>query len=244
MAHPVDAPVTASPERASLFEDFIDIFYAPSKVFARRANSGFWAVTLILAVVIGALVFANSGAMEGITDAEFQRQATKMMEQNPQLTLEQIEKGRGVGEMITKVGAFLFMPLTVLLLGLMVLLAGKIFGAKLGFAAAAMIAAYSEVPRILEQVLVSVQAMLLDTDAMTSRAQLSLGASRFLDPDTTSAGMLALLQRVDPFTIWVTILLGIGIAVVGKVPREKGMLAAALLWLVGSVPALITFMVT
>jgi Sulfite exporter TauE/SafE. len=111
------------------------------------------------------------------------------------------------------------------------------------FGAAAMIAAYGGA-RLLEQVLVSLQAMLLDTSAMTSRAQLSLGASRFLDPDTASAGMLTLLQRVDPFTIWVTILLGIGISVVGKVPREKGMLAAALLWLVGSVPALITLMVT
>ena len=244
MAHPVDAPVTASPERASLFEDFIDIFYAPSKVFARRANSGFWAVTLIITVVIGALIFANTGAMQAITDAEFQRQATQMIEKNPAMTMEQIEKGRGIGEAVTKFVGFVIMPLAVLLLGFMVWLVGKIFGAKLGYTAAAMIVAYSYIPRILEQVLVSLQAMLLDTSAMTSRAQLSLGASRFLDPDTASAGMLTLLQRVDPFTIWVTILLGIGISVVGKVPREKGMLAAALLWLVGSVPALITLMVT
>ena len=244
MAHPVDAPVTASPERASLFEDFIDIFYAPSKVFARRANSGFWAVTLIITVVIGALMFANTGAMQAITDAEFQRQATQMIEKNPAMTMEQIEKGRGIGEAVTKFVGFVIMPLAVLLLGFMVWLVGKIFGAKLGYTAAAMIVAYSYIPRILEQVLVSLQAMLLDTSAMTSRAQLSLGASRFLDPDTASAGMLTLLQRVDPFTIWVTILLGIGISVVGKVPREKGMLAAALLWLVGSVPALITLMVT
>ena len=244
MANPVDAPVTASPERASLFEDFIDIFYAPSKVFARRANSGFWAVTLIITVVIGALMFANTGAMQAITDAEFQRQATQMIEKNPAMTMEQIEKGRGIGEAVTKFVGFVIMPLAVLLLGFMVWLVGKIFGAKLGYTAAAMIVAYSYIPRILEQVLVSLQAMLLDTSAMTSRAQLSLGASRFLDPDTASAGMLTLLQRVDPFTIWVTILLGIGISVVGKVPREKGMLAAALLWLVGSVPALITLMVT
>ena len=244
MANPVDAPVTASPERASLFEDFIDIFYAPSKVFARRANSGFWAVTLIITVVIGALIFANTGAMQAITDAEFQRQATQMIEKNPAMTMEQIEKGRGIGEAVTKFVGFVIMPLAVLLLGFMVWLVGKIFGAKLGYTAAAMIVAYSCIPRILEQVLVSLQAMLLDTSAMTSRAQLSLGASRFLDPDTASAGMLTLLQRVDPFTIWVTILLGIGISVVGKVPREKGMLAAALLWLVGSVPALITLMVT
>ncbi|MHB1298873.1 MAG: YIP1 family protein [Gemmatimonadaceae bacterium] len=242
MAQTIDAPVTASPEKASLFEDFIDIFYAPSKVFARRANSGFWAVTLILTVVIGALVFANSGAMDSITDAEFQRQATKMMEKNPQLTMEQIEQGRGIGEMMAKVGGFVFMPIAVLLLGLAVWLVGKMFGAALGYTAGAMIAAYSYIPRILENVLVGLQGMLLDTSALTSRTQLTFGVTRFMDADTTSAGMLALLSRLDLFTIWVTILLGIGISVVGKIPREKGMIAAAVLWVVGTLPALLAFM--
>jgi hypothetical protein len=47
--------------KASVFEDFIDIFHAPSQVFARRANSGFGVQLLIISLVAAALAFANRG---------------------------------------------------------------------------------------------------------------------------------------------------------------------------------------
>ncbi len=45
-------------EKASLLDDFMDIFYAPSAVYARRANKSFWVPLLIISVltVIGTLI--------------------------------------------------------------------------------------------------------------------------------------------------------------------------------------------
>src|SRR5262245_52362852 len=46
-------PTTSAtpPEKASLIEDFIDIFYTPSTVFARRAKSGFGLPLLVIVVI-------------------------------------------------------------------------------------------------------------------------------------------------------------------------------------------------
>jgi hypothetical protein len=67
--------------------------------------------------------------------------------------------------------------------------------------------------------------------------RLTWSTARFFDPDTANAGLLAVLSRFDVFTIWVTVLLGIGVAVIAKVPRSKGYAAAAIAW---AVPTLIS----
>ena len=47
--------------------------------------------------------------------------------------------------------------------------------------------------------------------------------------------VLTLLARIDLFTIWCTILLGIGLAVIGKIPRSKAMTAAFIVWILATV---------
>ncbi len=234
----VDAPTTPTPEKASLLEDFIDIFTSPSQVFARRADSGFVVVTLVLTLLIGVLYFANRGPMQGIMDAEFGRAVADIQEQNPGMTAEQVEGMRGIMEMSATFGVIVFIPIIVLALGFATWLVTKLFGGSIAFKAGLMIAAYSYLPRVVESVLVAVQGLVLDTSTMTGRYQLSLGVGRFMDPATTSAGLLGVVGRIDLFTIWITILIGIGISVVAKIPREKGMMAAAVIWVIGAVPAL------
>ncbi|HET9682570.1 MAG TPA: hypothetical protein VFP15_00585, partial [Gemmatimonadaceae bacterium] len=58
------APAPAKP--ASRWEDFIDIFYAPSSVYERRARSGFGIPMLVITVLIGLIFIANSSAMQPI----------------------------------------------------------------------------------------------------------------------------------------------------------------------------------
>jgi hypothetical protein len=63
-----------------------------------------------------------------------------------------------------------------------------------------------------------------------------------LDPATTSAGALQLAARVDVFTLWVTVLLAIGLVHAGNVPKSKGVLAGVLVFVIGSLPALFQFL--
>ena len=231
------APTPVKP--ASRWEDFIDIFYAPSSVYERRANSGFGIPMLVVTVLIGVISLANMGVMQPIMDAEFTRATAAAMKQNPQLTPEMMEKGRAIGETFAKIGAFVFIPIAMFLTGLVLWIVGKFFNAKQTLAAAIMVAAYAYVPRILENILNGVQGLLMDPGSLDGRYRISLGLARFLDPATASPMMLALLGRVDLFTIWVTVLLAIGLAVTGKIPRSKAALAAVLVWIIGTLPAVL-----
>ncbi len=226
----------AEPEKASVWEDFIDIFYAPSAVFARRENGSFWIPMLVVSLLLGIIFFATSGVLQPMLDAEFDRGMESAMRQNPQLTPEMMAKGRGIGETMAKVMAFIIGPIVIFFVGLVLWGAGKIVEARQTFHAALVVAAYSYVPKLLEGVLAGVQGLILDPSTLDGRYRVTLGPGRFLDPDTASPVLLALVGRLDVFTLWVTVLLAIGLAVTGRISRQRAALAAAIVWLVGALP--------
>jgi len=227
----------AKPAKASLLDDFMDIFYAPSAVFARRANKSFWAPLLIVVVLIGVIYFANRDLLDPIMEAEFARAAAKNP-QMQQLNADQLAAARKMSGMIATIGAFLFAPITLLLLGVVIWVVGKFFDATESMNAAIVVATFAYVPRVVEGIVSRVQGLFIDTSNLNSRYSLSLGVGRFLDPDTTSPILLGLVGRIDVFTIWVTVLIAIGLAVTGKISRGKAAIAAAIVWLVGSLPTL------
>jgi hypothetical protein len=231
------SPKTVAP--AAWWEDFVDIFYAPSQVYARRTGSGFGLPMLVVTVLLALLALANSGVMQPIMDAEFARTAAATMRKDPRITAEMMEKGRPFGEAIAKYGAIVFVPVGMFLTGLMLWIVGKFFDAREQLADAIMVAAYAFMPRVLEAVLAGVQGLLIDPASLNGRYKLSLGLGRFLDPDTASPMLLALLGRVDLFTIWVTVLLVIGLSVTGRIPRARAAVAGVLMWLVGAIPAIL-----
>ncbi|MEP6857186.1 MAG: hypothetical protein ABI994_02290, partial [Gemmatimonadales bacterium] len=67
------------PGRAGLWEDFVDIFYDPSAVFARRADGKYGMALLLLIAVGTVLFFLTKNAMSPIMDAEFARQGAAAM---------------------------------------------------------------------------------------------------------------------------------------------------------------------
>jgi hypothetical protein len=231
------APAAAKP--ASRWEDFVDIFYAPSSVFARREHSGFGIPLLVCTVLIGVISVANMGVLQPILDAEFGRNMAAAMKANPNLTAESMQKMRGVGESIAKIGSFIGTPIAIFFVGLFLWVAGKLVGARTTLAAALMVAAYAWVIRVVQSVLYGVEGLLMDPAALNGQYRLSFSPARFLDPDVASPLLIAVLGRFDIFTIWVTVLLGIGLAVTGKISRQKAFLAAALVWLLGGLPAIL-----
>src|SRR5919112_5756627 len=89
---PLDDAPAAAQSKASRWEDFIDIFYAPSTVFARRADSGFLLPMVVVTLLTGVLYIMNSGVWSEVMDAEMTRALAK---QSQQLTAEQLQKVRG-----------------------------------------------------------------------------------------------------------------------------------------------------
>jgi hypothetical protein len=228
--------IEPSPAKASLWEDFVDIFYAPSSVFARRADGKFGIPLLLLIVVGVVLFFLTKNAMQPIMDAEFARNSAKMMAKNPNMTAEQLAQGRGFFEMLAPVFFAIVLAISIVGTGIVLWLVGKLFDAKESVAAAIMIATYSEVPRLVQILVNAAQALFMSPEKLNAANSVGFNIARFMDPDKASAVMIALASRVDLFTIWVTVLLAIGIHVVGKIPRQQAAIVAAITWVVGSLP--------
>ncbi|HEX9582431.1 MAG TPA: YIP1 family protein [Gemmatimonadales bacterium] len=233
------APSGAPATQVSVWEDLVDIWYTPAAVFARRQQGAFWVPLVVVTVVLGGLFLLNSRLLAPMMDAEFDRGMAAAMRANPQLTPEMAERGRAFGTMFARIGAFVFVPIAVFCTGLALWLLGKLVEAKESFGTALAVAAYAYVPRVLEALLAGIQGLLLDPDSLDGRYRVSLGIGRFLDPDTVSPVLLAVVGRVDVFTLWITVLLAVGLSVTGKISRSNAAVAAGLVWVVGALPTLL-----
>jgi hypothetical protein len=225
------------PAKAGLWEDFVDIFYTPSSVYARRSDGKFGLALLFLVIVGTVLFFVTKNAMQPIFDAEFTRQTAAAMRKNPNITAEQMAASRNFFDMLGPVFFAVILTISVLGTGVILWLVGKLFDAKESVAAAIMIATYAEVPRIVQILTNAAQALIMSQDKLNAANSVGFNLARFMNPDTTSPVLIALGARVDVFTIWVTILLAIGLHVVGKIPKQQAYIAAAITWVVGALPA-------
>lgn len=230
-------PVSAKP--ASLWEDFIDIFVSPSEVFERRREYGFFMPLLVFVVVTVVITLLGRSVMQPIIDSEFSRGIAAAARKNPQINAQAMEGTRALTQKLTPifiaVGAFI----SPLIVGVILWIVGKFFQAKESIGAACMIATYAFFPRILDSLLRVVQGFMMDPSKLNGQYRVTLSAAHFLDPDVASPVMVALLGRIDLFTIWVTILLGIGLAVVARIPKSRAMMAAAIVFIIGSLPAIL-----
>lgn len=225
----------APPATSSIWEDFIDVFISPAELFRRRRDGRFGHAILVLVVVTAVIFFGTRGAMEPIFDAEFQRS----MASRPGMTPEQLEAARNMGRTLAPLTVLIGLPIAALLLGAMVWLGARSVGGRISYPQGAAIATFSMFPRLVEAVTNAVQALLMDQGKLISLHRLKLGVSRFLDPDQTSALTLALLGRLDLYTLWVTLLIAIGIKQMTALPGSRVAAAAVLIWLIGAFPALL-----
>lgn len=228
-----DAP--AQPETASFFEDWIDIFYAPSAVFRRREHANPWWPLLTVVVVLGVLSFLTFSTMQPIAEAEMMRAMAKQ-----QLTPEQIDRAKTMGMAFARWGAVFFFPIAIVFLALVCWLLGKAFGSKQEYGPAVTMVSYAYAPRVIGVVLVAVQGLVMDMSKLTAAAQITISPARFLDPATANPMLTAVLSRLDVFILWETVLLAIGVYVMGKITKENAVVFGIVLWLLGTLPALRT----
>jgi hypothetical protein len=227
------------PPAPSVWEDLLEIFYAPAQVFARRQEEGFFLALIVFGTLITAIYFATRGVMQPIFDAEFHRGIAAAMKRDPRITPENAEQFRGTAAVFGGLIVIAYGFLGPLFTGLVLWLAGKLVEAKEEAGTAIMVAVYSLYPRVLEAVINTLQVLVLPEDRLKGINSIKLGVSRFLDPDATSPVILALLSRVDLFTLWVTALLAIGLSVTGRVSRAQAAVAAAAVWVVGALPTVL-----
>ncbi len=229
-----DATTDATP---SVFEDLLDVLYKPATVFERRRDTAAFGLgLLVIAIAIIVMFFAFRGIMEPVFDAEFKRGAAQAMKNNPQITAEMMQKGQEIGKKFMVLGVAFYAFIIPLLIGLILWFLGKLFGSVAEIGQMMMVSVYAMVPRVIEGVINAVQLLVLPDTAVTSRYSIMFGVGRFLDVNTVSPMVLALVGRIDVFTLWVTAILIIGLKVLGRLPALQAVIVGALIWLVGALP--------
>jgi hypothetical protein len=233
---PDQAAVHQAQPRASIWEDFIDIFVSPREVFARRVDGRFGLALLVLTVLVGGLFYASQGLLARAYDADFQRMIAQMSESGNRMSEEQVAQMRSMTGTFATLGTVVAVPVGALILGVVIWALGKLFASRATLAVAMAIATYSQFPKILQTAASMVQGLLFDPDSMS---RTSVGPARFVDPDTSSLLTVALLTRFDLFVLWSTVLVGVGLYVAGRVTKTNAAIAAALVWVIGSIPLLV-----
>jgi hypothetical protein len=232
-------PPPPKPDEPGVFEDLIEIFTAPAKVFARRAKQGGAALFFIVAIVLGALGYTAKPILEPIAEAQMTKAMAKAKADNPQMTDDQIATAKAMQMKIVGVTFMLGPAMALLFLGIIVWIVGKVFGAAVNFGSSMVIASLVWVPRIIGSVIIDIQALMAnDTSVFTNQSQITLSPARFMDPGTTGAMLLTFVSRIDLLVIWSTILLGVAYMVAGKLPKSKAIAAAITVWAIPTLFAL------
>lgn len=229
-------PPTTAAATGSVWEDMIDIFYAPTPVFERRRDGRFGIQLLVLTVLFIVLYFATRPYLEPMYDAIWAQATDGIRKSNPNVTDEQLSKMQGVSEKFGVVSVALGTPFLVLGVAVVLWLVGKLFDSMLSFKQSMVVATMSQFPKLVDWVVMGVQGLLMNPASIDTMYSVKMTPARFLGADAAPI-MVALAGRLDLFLIWSTILIAIGLHVIGRVPMAKAAVAAAIAWFVGALPA-------
>jgi Yip1 domain len=232
------SPPGAPPaEPMSVPEACFSILFAPSRVFAERQTRD-WVVPLILLTVLVALLFYGTKPyIQPALDAEMSRQMAATARANPQLTPAQIDGIRGMQDKFAIVSVIVGVPLVVISLAILLWVIGRFVESKQALKAAFVVATFAYFPKVLATLAGGLIGIARDPAHLTGLYSLSAGPGFFLDANTSPV-VLALVGRLDVFTLWITALLAIGLHITGKVPKAQAYIVGAVIWIIGALPGL------
>jgi hypothetical protein len=227
-----EAPGTAGPS------DLFEIYYAPSEVYERRKEGSFGLPLVVFVIATILLYFVTRDLLRPVTDAEWRLASRTMMEKNPQITADQIAGFKAMGEKFSVVAIAIYAVVGPLLAGLLLWIVSKFAGLKARLPVAITIAVFALYPMLIEFIANAVQMFVVSEDSVTSRFSLSLGPARFLRDASPST--LALVGHIDLFTIWIAVLMFIGLKVAVRATTAQAATVAVVMWLLGFLPAVIS----
>lgn len=234
MATESAAPAGAA-KQSGVIEDILEVLYAPSLVFDRTRNAKVMSYLLVTTAFVLIVMLATKNLVDPWMEAQADLSIRLAAENGKPVPDEAIGATRAFmswGFLATAVFVTLLGPLVN---GLLLLLGSKVGGAKLTFGQASVIAALGGIPRLFNYIAMPVQGLLLDAEKARSVSDFSLGPARFVDPATTPPPLLALLASIDVTRVWQFVLTGIGVAVVARVSKGNGFIAAAIMLALGTI---------
>jgi hypothetical protein len=217
-------------ERTSRWEDYIDVFVSPAELYRRRAQDrvGPPLVTLLLLGVFFYFVMlpANRIIMQASIVA------------NPEAA-QALER---MGTLLQILGS-IFVPVTYLFViasaAAVLLIVGRVLEIPTEFSRTMLVATYAAFTYLLAQVAGGVAVLLHGDTALDLIRHVSFGPLRFVGHPEMNPVISAVLRRFELFTLWQTVLWGVGLAVIYRVSRIQAAATAGITWLLLALPAIV-----
>lgn len=217
---------TATTKQGSVWEDLLEVLWAPSTVFDRSRSRGVGMYLMVLTAMFVVVLLATKGLLQPYIDANYDLQVIKMAEQGQKMPAEAVAQGRKFAGYFLLV-TFAFTPIfSGLFGGLLTWVGAKLAGAGIPVSRALFVATLASVPRLLSLLATAVQGAVLDTSNVKSLFDASIGPARFVDAVSTSPAILGVLASLDLFTLWNVLITAVGVSVIARVSRGAGWLAS------------------
>lgn len=227
-----DTAVEAAPQKASRWEDFIDIVFSPSEVFARRGNEAWLTAFIVLSVINVALYYLLLPVTGPTIEAAMVENAP------PNVTAAQMAQGAKM----MKIGMGIIAPVMYLVMilgtGLALKLVAALFDGKPTWRQSFAITTHAHFITVIQGLIVAFTIFIMNMmGAQPSGKNASFGLLRFVDVGS-DAVMRTLLGRTDLFAIWIAALFAVGLVTVVKMEKVKAILTAAIVWALIALPSL------
>lgn len=222
-------PVEPEQEKASRWEDYIDVFFSPVELFRRRAHDSV-APPLLTLLALGmvfylALMPANRIVVRESIPPEAQSQMSEGM--------LNVMSWAGV------ITVPIMYTIMVLIAAGLLWLGARVADIRADFSRAMLIATYAAFVLLLSQVLASVLILVTGPENFNMMRSMSFGPLRFLGSPEMNKTIAAVLQRLDIFAIWQAALWAIGLSVIYRVSIGRAGAIAAVVWILFAIPGII-----
>lgn len=220
----------------------MNVFVDPKKAFTDIVARPTWIVPIVLLVLVS-LAFTITYTTKIGWDRYFHQIAdtnTRMQQMDAQARESAIQMQVKFGPIFGYLFSLIGIPIMALIVGGVVLLVTKLAGASLKFKQTFAIAAWAMLPGLISSALAIVVMFLKNPEDFNLQNPLAFNLAAFLEPPPNTGKFLySFAKSFDLFTIWMILLVAVGISVaVRKMPFAKALMLVVVPWfllvLVGS----------
>ena len=204
----------------SVVSRILRVFYAPSETFEAVNEQRSAADWLVPTFIVAAVIFISTY----ITSPIYVAEAMGQMQQQEQSG--EMEGARDAILISTLIAAPV-MTFVMLFIGAAIyLLVGKLLGGLLGYGHCLAIVAYTSLIAILQHVVKT--PLVLANETMN----VQIGLGMFLSEEARKNFGGALLSSIDPFIVWMIVIAGLGLSIVGQIERSRAYAGVAAITLI------------
>ena len=190
------------------------VFYAPSETFEAVAEQRSAADWLLPTALVAVVIFISTYLTMPI-----------YMEAMEQMPAEM--EGTGEAMRISGLIAAPVMTFVMLFIGAAIyLLIGKLLGGLLGYGHCLPLVAYTSLISIIQHIVKTPLAL------ATGTMDVQIGLGMFLSEEARGTFGGHLLSLIDPFVVWMVVVAGLGLSIVGQIERSRAYAGVAAITLI------------